>query len=227
VPPNEGLSTALPLSSKAWVISWPNLLTDGHYVTLQMRCIGAVNPPCTRCSKNNRECVVRLPKRQKNRLFSRSKASTVQDRADISSPNSLAEYRPSPGVTLTHSVTGRQGVPQRPAWENQNSPRDQKILLSLFSSPPITIASGMVSESDSPPSNVAGSQHRSGPDSIPDSVILDLVQLLVVFHSHLVIWAEPVTQLIGNCSLQLHPKIDLLHAGSLTGATEEPRSFGS
>lgn len=159
------------------MIIWLNSLTKERYLTLKMRCIGAVNPPCTRCSRNNRECVVRLPNRQKRRLFSRSKASTAKDGAELSSPDSLAEDRPSLGITLTHSVTGGQGVPHRPAWEQQKSPRDQTILVSIFSSPPITIASAMLSENNSPSSSVTGSQRRSGPGAIADSVILDLVQL--------------------------------------------------
>ena len=148
-----------------------------------MRCIGAADPPCARCAKSNRECVVRLPNRQQQRLSTRSQATADHSQR---SPNALVGSRPSPAAS--HSSAPRllqqtasiqpQGLPQLPHGGSQTiSVVDQTILPSIFSSSPITIATSKASEGGSPPHSVESSHDRSGLDALADRVILDLIEL--------------------------------------------------
>lgn len=143
-----------------------------------MRCIGAANPPCVRCIKRNRECVVQLPNRQQRHLSSsQSNAST------LSSP--LVEHTLSPSVS--HASTSpavriqaaRQLQEPCPglATEQRNPSLDKTSLPSIFSSSPITIASTMASEGDDLPSGVPAPHPRLDLNQVSNSTILDLVEL--------------------------------------------------
>ncbi|KAK5991741.1 hypothetical protein PT974_07775 [Cladobotryum mycophilum] len=147
---------------------------------LKMRCIGAADPPCARCLKRNRECVVRLPKRQQQHRVSHSKAPV--DGPGSLSPNPLAESRPSPvvshsstsSVQLVETTSLAQEPSHRPSSKQQNSPLQEMILPSIFSSSPMTIA-----KRGSPSSGAPASHNVLGIDQVPDSTILDLVEFFL------------------------------------------------
>ncbi len=147
-----------------------------------MRCIGAADPPCARCAKSNRECVVRLPNRQQQRSSTRSQAPADHSQR---SPNILVGSRPSPAASLssTSQVSQQiapsqpQGLSQLPHASQTISAGDQTILPSIFSSSPITIATSKASEGGSPPHSIESSHDRSGLDALADRVILDLIEL--------------------------------------------------
>lgn len=157
-----------------------------------MRCIGAANPPCVRCIKGNRECVVRLPNRQRlqNHLLSRSHPKQPVHHGPLpstlsGSPSVDMEPRPSPTVDhsplsaamiLNKSSHGLES-PQRRALGQLNSQLDQTCLPSIYSSPPITIAAINTSETDCPSNGASDSHSVLGSEEILDSTILDLVEL--------------------------------------------------
>lgn len=141
-----------------------------------MRCIGAANPPCARCLKSNRECMVQLPNRQQRHLPpSSSNAPT--------SPNPLVEHTPSPGVSHDSASpavrTGAASQLQEPSLGLASEQRNlyQTSLPSIFSLSPITIASAMSCESNSPSGGVLASHARLESDQVSHSTILDLVEL--------------------------------------------------
>lgn len=143
-----------------------------------MRCIGAANPPCVRCLKSNRECMVKLPNRQQRHLSSSlSNAPT--------SPNPLVGHTPSPSVS--HASTSPAVRPEAASQPQEPSPRlapekrtpllDQTSVPSIFSSSPITIASTKATQSDSPSSGVPASHTQLESDQVSHSTLVDLVEL--------------------------------------------------
>jgi hypothetical protein len=154
-----------------------------------MRCIGAANPPCVRCIKSNRDCVVRLPNRQRvqNHLSSRSRPKRPVHHGPLpstlsASPSVEVEPRPSPAVFLSadmisHNSSQCLGSRQRQALGQQNPELDQTTVPSIYSSPPITIAASNTPETDCPSSGASPPHSVLGPEEILDSTILDLVEL--------------------------------------------------
>lgn len=150
-----------------------------------MRCIGAANPPCARCVKSNRECIVRLPNRHHHRLSPRHGSKSPADRPRHPSPNLLLEPRPSPtanhspaSTVVASNISDRaQETLHNPESDLQSPPLDQATLPSIFSSPPITIATTTAAESDYPSGGASGSCGAFVLDEVPDSVIFDLVEL--------------------------------------------------
>jgi hypothetical protein len=148
-----------------------------------MRCIGAANPPCVRCLKSNRECMVQLPNRQQRHLSS-SRSNAPAHPPAPTSPNPLVEHTPSPGgshastspAVRTEAASQLQ-EPSPGASEQRNPLLHQTSLPSIFSSSPITIASTKASESDGPSSGVPASHTRRELDQVSHSTILDLVEL--------------------------------------------------
>ncbi|KAJ5449653.1 uncharacterized protein N7458_006102 [Penicillium daleae] len=114
-----------------------------------MRCIGATNPPCARCVKSNRECIVRLPNRNQHRNQHR-----LSTRLGSKSPADRPRRNPESDL--------------------QSPNLDQTPLPSIFSSPPITIAT---TESDYRSGGDSGSYDAILLNEVPDSIIFDLVEL--------------------------------------------------
>jgi hypothetical protein len=149
-----------------------------------MRCIGAAHPPCVRCLKSSRECIVKFPNRQQRHLS--SSRSNVPDHPIVpTSPNALVEHTPSSGVShvpaspvvQTESTSRLQERSPGLASEHHNALRDQTSLPSIFFSAPITIASVEACESDGHSFGVPASHTRLDSDKASYSTILDLVEL--------------------------------------------------
>lgn len=157
-----------------------------------MRCIGADNPPCVRCVKSNRQCVVQMPNRQQRRSSpSQSQLNSTRTRvrqpASIPSPYSLTDHTPSPSVTHAPNSPNIPNLPVEiphqfheqsprfaPEQRNSNPAVTSKSLPSIFSSSPITIAS------------TNGGRHHNGfpslsaetcLDELSHSTVIDLVEL--------------------------------------------------
>ncbi len=158
----------------------------------QMRCVGAAHPPCVRCLKSNRECVVRLPNRQQRRGSSVRSATS----GPRTVPPSTKSPRPSrPLLVADHTFPDsiesaieplesdeyRGQCSQWPSSRAGNllgsSSPDQKDLPSIFSLSPITIAVSKEEEHTPQINTLESFLNRSGSREISDSTIYDLVDL--------------------------------------------------
>ncbi|KAL2853513.1 hypothetical protein BJX68DRAFT_233065 [Aspergillus pseudodeflectus] len=135
---------------------------------LKMRCVGGGSPPCRRCLKHNRECVVRLPNRNQRRPSS----SQIQDYRNTQ--HALA----SPVSSSSHASVSRQLYDRSPSETGREYSINQEPLglPSIFSSSPLSIAAKSV-----PERNDSFDDHASIPsadaDHISPPVIRDLVEL--------------------------------------------------
>jgi hypothetical protein len=155
---------------------------DRCLTNLQMRCIGASNPPCVRCLKNNRECVVQPPNR-KQRHLPRFNAPSYPPAPP--SPDPVVETTPplgashaytSPAIRIEAASQLQEPYP-RLVSEQQNPLLNQTNMPSIFSLSPITIASTKASESEGP-SNITPASHvQLELDQVSRSTISDLVEL--------------------------------------------------
>ncbi|KAL3455422.1 hypothetical protein BJX64DRAFT_71342 [Aspergillus heterothallicus] len=133
---------------------------------LKMKCIGGGDPPCRRCLKSNRECVVRLPNRNQRR------SSSLQTHTYRNPPPVPA----SPISSRSHSSMAQERKDRSPSLIQGQSPIDQDnpSLPSIFSSTPLSIATTKLSESGS---SFGGhtSYPRLEPDHLSASLVCDLV----------------------------------------------------
>lgn len=111
----------------------------------KMRCIGATNPPCARCVKSNRECIVRLPNRNQHRnqhrlsprLGSKSPADRPRRASQnplVSGPSPTANHSPTSGVVASDISDCAQEILYNPESDLQSPNLDQTPLPSIFSS---------------------------------------------------------------------------------------------
>lgn len=152
--------------------------------TIQMRCIGADSPPCARCLKRNRECVVQLPNRQQHHLSSRSKAPSQQPL--LPSPSPFDQSTPSPRNSSSFALPAQQQTTahspdessQHPSMGLQmDSPPNQTNMPSIFSLSPIDIAMADNPEIPHPSSGPLASHDLLEPTQVSYSTVLDLVEL--------------------------------------------------
>jgi hypothetical protein len=142
-----------------------------------MRCIGASDPPCVRCLKSNRECIIKLPNRQQRPSPSSRSNAATHPPAPIS-PNPLIE-RPS-SSSVNHASPSRTVRTDAATQLDEPSPGlvlEQTNLPSIFSSSPISIASTRASDSEGLSSGMPASYARLELDQVSHSTILDLVEL--------------------------------------------------
>jgi hypothetical protein len=92
-----------------------------------MRCVGADKPPCVRCSKSRRECIVSLPNRQNSRTTLHSYIS-----ADLNGPQNGHDRSSDGGATYhrRHNTTRINTRAQRLApreGQELSMPRVERI----------------------------------------------------------------------------------------------------
>ncbi|KAH8701560.1 hypothetical protein BGW36DRAFT_355717 [Talaromyces proteolyticus] len=145
-----------------------------------MRCVGAANPPCARCLKRDRECVVRLPNRHQRHIqrstipVDRLNHTAVSSRRSPAASPSSTSPIPPPTVNINS-----YHPPDWPSPKQGSLPSTHPILPSIFSTSPITIATVRTSESDNPHTNASISSTQLEPDQISDSLIIDLVEFFI------------------------------------------------
>lgn len=92
----------------------------------------------------------------------------------MSGPSPTANHSPTSGVVASDISDCAQEIPYNPESDLQSPNLDQTPLPSIFSSPPITIAT---TESDYPSGGDSGSYDAILLNEVPDSIIFDLVEL--------------------------------------------------
>jgi hypothetical protein len=139
--------------------------------TRQMRCVGGGSPPCRRCLRHNRECVVRLPNRTQ-RQSSSSQTHVYRNAQHIPA---------SPVSSSSNASVSQERYDCSPSATRRQHSIDQEPLglPSIFSSSPLSIATIKVSENNGPFSDHPSSPGRDG-DHLSLSVIRDLVELWVL-----------------------------------------------
>ena len=101
----------------------------------QMKCIGSDDPPCARCLKAGRECIVQRPARPQHSANQTPGTSTIRSQV-------LTNTSPISGTPVIHSFQTRNtGGPTAPGPVNGFSPINsnsgsQAALPSIFTTPP-------------------------------------------------------------------------------------------
>jgi hypothetical protein len=106
-----------------------------------MKCVGSANPPCARCAKAGRECIVQRPSRAQT---SRSSTLGSQVRANESPSYWRPDERISRTQSSTHGVNdsnahpGRLDVRPTHGFSAVNSvpATNQSVLPSIYTTPP-------------------------------------------------------------------------------------------
>ncbi|KIW24899.1 uncharacterized protein PV07_10582 [Cladophialophora immunda] len=170
---------------------------------LKMRCIGADKPPCVRCSRTGRNCVVHASRRGQQQ----SANSLRKRQPPVSSPPPDALYQQASQSTTCAATGSVQRSPlahptsppayslQSPSYKSgrvspaSTSRPDQNVsssLPSVYSSSPLDVLDSVASQQPLPEpwsqlesdGNAAplGSSSRRNPNDIPDTTLVELIE---------------------------------------------------